>query len=74
MKPVVYIANKCHQCGMVKEFVSQSGVETDIHNVDLSLAVPPKDIFVYPALFIGTDLVAYGEDIITYYKDKLINN
>lgn len=73
MKPVIYIANRCHQCGMVKDFVKKSGVDTDIHNVDLTTAVPPKDIFVYPALFIGTELVAYGEDIIKYYQNKLIN-
>ena len=73
MKPVIYIANRCHQCGMVKDFVKKSGVDTDIHNVDLTTAVPPKDIFVYPALFIGTELVAYGEDIIRYYQNKLIN-
>lgn len=73
MRPVIYIANRCHQCGMVKDFVKNSGVETDIHNVDLSNAMPPKDIFVYPVLFIGSDLIAYGEDIISYYKNKLIH-
>lgn len=73
MRPVIYIANRCHQCGMVKDFVKKSGVETDIHNVDLTTAVPPKEVFVYPALFIGTDLIAYGEDIISYYQNKLIN-
>lgn len=73
MKPVIYIANRCHQCGMVKDFVNKSGVETDIHNVDLTTSVPPKDVFVYPVLFIGSDLIAYGEDIITYYQNKLIN-
>ena len=73
MKPVIYRANRCHQCGMVKDFVKKSGVDTDIHNVDLTTAVPPKDIFVYPALFIGADLIAYGEDIISYYQNKLIN-
>lgn len=72
MKPVVYVANKCHQCGLVKDFVKTCGVETDIYNVDESSAVPPKDVFVYPVLFLGNDLIAYGEDIISYYRDKLI--
>ena len=73
MKPVIYIANNCHQCGMVKEFVRKSGVDTDIYNVDLQNAVPPMDVFVYPALFIDLTLVAYGEDIISYYEKKLMN-
>lgn len=73
MKPVIYIANRCHQCSMVKDFVRKSGVETDIYNVDLQHVVPPMDIFVYPALFIDSKLVAYGEDIISFYENKLIN-
>jgi len=72
MKPVVYTAENCHQCQMVKDFVENSRVETEIKNVDHQNEVPPKDIFVYPALFIGSELVAYGEDIIKYYKNKLI--
>jgi glutaredoxin len=73
MKPVIYVANRCHQCEMVKEFAIKSGVTTDIHNVDMTVATPPKDVFVYPALFIGEELIAYGEDIIDYYKKNLIN-
>jgi glutaredoxin len=73
MKPVLYLANNCHQCALVKAFVEESGVDTDIHNVDLSTAQPPKEVFVYPVLFIGANLTAYGEDIIDYYKKKLIN-
>jgi glutaredoxin len=73
MKPTIYLANNCHQCALVKAFVKESGVDTDIHNVDLSTVQPPKEVFVYPVLFVGTDLIAYGEDIIDYYKKKLIN-
>lgn len=72
MKPVIYVANRCNQCAMVKGFVKKSGVETDIFNVDLQNVRPPMDIFVYPALFIGAELVAYGEDIITYFQDNLM--
>jgi hypothetical protein len=53
--------------------VRNSGVETDIYNVDLQNVKPPMDIFVYPALFMDSKLVAYGEDIIAYFNDKLIN-
>ncbi len=73
MKPTIYVANRCHQCGMVKDFVKKSGIDTNIYNVDLSTAQPPIDIFVYPALFIDSKLVAYGEDIIAYFQNQLIN-
>ncbi|MGB0369170.1 MAG: glutaredoxin domain-containing protein [Flavobacteriales bacterium] len=73
MKPIIYVANRCHQCAMVKDFVKKSGVDTDIYNVDLSTAKPPIDIFVYPALFMESKLVAYGEDIIDYFEKELIN-
>ena len=72
MRPTIYVANKCHQCKMVKDFVLNSGVETDIFNVDLSSAKPPIDIFVYPALFVDKKLIAYGEDIIDYFEKQLI--
>lgn len=73
MRPVIYIANSCHQCGIVKEFVRKSAVDTDIYNVDLQNVVPPMDVFAYPVLFIDSKLVAYGADIISYYENKLIN-
>ncbi len=74
MKPTIYVANRCHQCGLVKDFVKRSGVETDIYNVDLSAAKPPMQIFIYPALFVDSKLIAYGEDIISYFKEQLINS
>ena len=73
MKPVIYIANRCHQCGLVKDYVKTSGVDTDIYNVDLQSIKPPIDIFIYPALFIDSKLVAYGEDIISYFKERISN-
>ncbi len=73
MKPTIYVANRCHQCGLVKDFVKKSGIETDIYNVDLTNEKPPMDIFIYPALFVDAKLVAYGEDIISYFEKELIN-
>lgn len=70
MKPVVYVANNCHQCGLVKDFIQRSGLEVDIYNVDMQMVSPPMDIFVYPALFVNTQLMAYGEDIIDYFEKK----
>jgi len=57
----------------VKKFVKKSGVDADIYNVDLSSKKPPIDVFVYPALFVDSKLMAYGEDIIAYFENKLAN-
>lgn len=70
MKPVVYVANNCHQCGLVKDFIKRSGSEADIYNVDMQMVSPHMDIFVYPALFVNARLVADGEDIIDYFEMK----
>lgn len=72
MKPTIYLANRCHQCEMVKTFVEKSGVDADIYNVDVTNKKPPVDVFVYPALFVDSKLIAYGEDIITYFKNQLV--
>lgn len=71
MRPTIYLANRCHQCDLVKTYVKKSGVDADIYNVDLTNKKPPIDVFVYPALFMGSNLVAYGEDIITYFENQL---
>lgn len=71
MRPTIYLANRCHQCDLVKTYVKKSGVDADIYNVDLTNKKPPIDVFVYPALFVDCNLVAYGEDIITYFENQL---
>ncbi len=73
MRPTIYLANWCHQCALVKDFVKKSGVDADIYNVDMSNQKPPIDVFVYPALFVDSKLVAYGEDIIAYFENRLAN-
>lgn len=72
MRPTVYLANRCHQCDLVQKFIKKSGVDVDIYNVDLSNKKPPIDVFVYPALFVNSKLMAYGEDIIAYFKSELL--
>ena len=74
MKPVVFLANRCHQCDLVKSYVKKSGVDADIYNVDLTSKKPPIDVFVYPALFVDSKLIAYGEDIITYFENQIVKN
>ncbi len=71
MSAVVYVANRCHQCALVKDFVKESSIKADVYNVDLTNKKPPIDVFVYPALFVGPKLIAYGEDIITYFKNQI---
>lgn len=72
MKPIIYVANGCHQCGLVKNYITKSGVDVDIYNVDLTTKTPPISVFVYPALFVDSKLIAYGEDIIDYFEKRLL--
>lgn len=71
MSAVVYVANWCHQCGLVKEFLKKSSIDADVYNVDLTNRKPPIDVFVYPALFVDSKLIAYGEDIIAYFEKQI---
>ncbi|MGK0383679.1 MAG: hypothetical protein ACJAVL_000409 [Bacteroidia bacterium] len=73
MRPTVYVANRCHQCDLIKRFVQKSGLDADIYDMDLSNKKPPIDIFAYPALFVDSKLMAYREDIITNFKNQLVN-
>jgi hypothetical protein len=69
MRPIVYVANRYHQCDLVKTFVQKSGLDADIYNVYFSNKKPPIDVFVYPVLFVDSKLMAYEDDIITYFEN-----
>lgn len=62
----LYIAENCHQCAEVSGWVKENSPETIITNVDKGGDKPPISIFIYPALFEGDGLIAYGEDIVPF--------
>lgn len=67
MSLTLYVADNCHQCAQVSEWVSENS-DLRILNVDKGEGNPPIPTFIFPALFDGDGLKAYGEDIIPLLK------
>lgn len=67
MKRILYIADNCHQCDMVSDWV-RNNTDIAIINLDHDEHDPPISIFIFPALFENNELKAYGEDIIGALK------
>ncbi len=66
----LFTANNCHQCTQVETFLTKNNVVFRKVNVDVSEERPPIQIFAFPALFIGEQLLGYGTDINDYVKKK----
>lgn len=66
----LYVAENCHQCAEVSQWVREN-TGVSILNVDLDGAKPPIPTFIFPALFQNDGLKAYGEDIIPILKRNL---
>lgn len=64
MNLVLYVREDCHDCDKVMAYINAQGQHVFIDDID-----HPKDpraprLFVAPALCDGTQLLAYGLDII----------
>ena len=70
MSLTLYVADNCHQCAQVSEWVKANSSVT-ILNVDKGEGNPPFPVFIFPALFENDGLKAYGEDIVPALKHLL---
>tara|TARA_R110000868_G_scaffold168981_1_gene403844 strand:- start:612 stop:833 length:222 start_codon:yes stop_codon:yes gene_type:complete len=66
----LFTAENCTQCAQVETFLTNNKVAFRKVNVDQSPERPPIQIFAFPALFSGDELLGYGTDIINYVKKK----
>lgn len=66
----LFTADNCTQCAQVETYLSKNNIAFRIVNVDQSEERPPVQIFAFPALFEGGDLLGYGTDINNYIKKK----
>ncbi|MFB1021346.1 MAG: glutaredoxin domain-containing protein [Vicingaceae bacterium] len=66
----LFTADNCTQCAQVETFLNKSNVTFRIVNVDTSDDRPPIQIFAFPVLFSGDQLLGYGTDIKDYIKKK----
>jgi len=52
----------------VLKFLENEKIDCKVVNVEKDSIGPPVDLLVFPALFLGKRLVAYGDDIIDRLK------
>ena len=64
MEHIIYIRNNCYGCERIVEEVEDKNLSVTIINLDEADTQPPKPIQIFPALFKGNKLLAYGGDII----------
>lgn len=62
----LYVANNCHDCSKVLDFVKANHPTITVFNFDTENITPPFDLYAFPALLQGKELKAYGLDVIKY--------
>ena len=68
MRYTIYINDHCIGCDKVLKFLEEENIDCKVINIEKDSIGPPVDLLVFPALFLGKRLVAYGEDIIDRFK------
>jgi glutaredoxin len=69
MSYTLFVGDNCHECAEVIAFLEQENFEHRQVNIDHEEEKPPLEIFVYPALFKGKELICYGSDIKRYVTE-----
>ena len=67
----LYIVNNCDSCDRVIAYPETNGIDCKIVTYEDEKPVMP--IFIFPALFYNDRLIAYGDDIITYFNNIKAN-
>ncbi len=68
-----FTGDNCHQCSHVITYMEKRKIEFRLVNIDQSGEEPPVQIFAFPALFEGNELIGYGTDIKEYFAKKIPN-
>ena len=64
----VYYRKLCHDCDSVKEYLDDKNISYSYIDCEGKESSPPVPIMITPALFKEDELLAYGTDIIHYFK------
>jgi len=67
----VYTVSDCDSCDRVIVYLETNGIDCKI--VKCEDEKPNLPILVFPALFYNDRLIAYGDDIITYFNNIKAN-
>lgn len=64
----VYYRKLCHDCDSVKAYMENNNISFSYIDCEEKESHPPIPILATPALFKEDELLAYGTDIIHYFK------
>lgn len=65
---ILYYRKLCHDCDTVKAYMEKNNITFNYIDCEEAEIPSPIPIFATPALFKEEELVAYGVDIIQYFK------
>lgn len=65
---IIYVGKNCHDCKEVIETINKHKALFEVNDIDKSCKKPPIPLFVFPSLFKDEKLIAYGFDIIVWFK------
>ncbi len=63
----VYTIPDCRSCDKIIDYIQSNQIDCRVINYHDEK--PNLPIFIFPALFYNDRLIAYGDDIITYFKN-----
>lgn len=67
MNYTLYTRNNCKACNKVLSYLNSKQLAFNIINLDKETQDSSSGIFIVPALFNSNKLLAYGQDIETYF-------
>jgi glutaredoxin len=65
---IIYVGKSCHDCKEVIETINKHKASFEVIDIDKGGKKPPLPLFVFPSLFKDEKLIAYGFDIIDWFK------
>jgi glutaredoxin len=61
----IYIRNNCLSCNRIAHFIKEKNINIRLINIDLATDYQlPVNVMIFPALLLGNNIIAYGDDII----------
>ena len=67
MSYTLYVSDDCPACNRVQEFMDDRQIYYTLINVNEPGKNPVEGVVIYPALLQDKVLMAYGDDIITWF-------
>lgn len=62
----LFVRADCHDCDRARAWMDEQAIAYEVRDMDHLGSRPAKRLFIAPTLCRGTELMAYGVDIIGY--------